>query len=113
MPTRAACGADRRVTKAEPPTTAGVLALGNLQAQIDGQSREALTGHLDARGQARLIELVLLPGHVLGCIADHERADNYAEQLTDDSPTDAAIARLRPLKISSDDPVTRRSSPAF
>jgi tetratricopeptide (TPR) repeat protein len=97
MPGRDACGSNRRVIDAEPPTTAGVLALGNLQAQIAGQAREALAGRLDASGQAELIELVLLRGHVLGCIADYERAEACAERLTHDSPADgvAFLARAR------------------
>ena len=97
MPRRAAAAATGAVIDAESPTTAGVLALGNLQAQIDGQAREALAGRLDARGQAELIDLVLLRGHVLGCIADYERAEARAEQLTHDSPTDgvAFLARAR------------------
>ena len=35
--------------------------------------REALAGRLDASGQAELVELLLLRGHILGCIADYER----------------------------------------
>ena len=69
----------------------------NLQAQIDGQAREVLAGRLDTRGQAELVELLLLRGHVLGCIADYETAEARAEQLTQDSPTDgvAFLARAR------------------
>lgn len=82
---------------AESPTTAGVLALGNLQAQINAQAREALAGPLDARVQAELVELLLLRGHILGSIADCERAEARADQLTHDRPTDgvAFLARAR------------------
>ena len=47
--------------------------------------------------QAELVELLLLRGHVLGCIADYERAEARAEQLTHDRPTDgvAFLARAR------------------
>jgi tetratricopeptide (TPR) repeat protein len=83
------------VIDAESPTTAGVLALGNLQAQIDGQAREACAGRLDARGRAELVELVLLRAHVLGCIADYERAEVRVEQLTHDAPTDGVVFLTR------------------
>ena len=81
----------------ELPTTAGSLALTNLQAQIDGQQRHALAGGLDVDGQATLIELVTLRGQILGCIADYEWAHARAEQLTHDRPADgdALLARAR------------------
>jgi tetratricopeptide (TPR) repeat protein len=81
----------------EFPTTAGVLALGNLQAQIEGQERRARTGLLTVSDEAELIDLVVLRGHVLGCIADYEWAEERAEQLTRDAPADgvAFLARAR------------------
>jgi tetratricopeptide (TPR) repeat protein len=85
------------VIEGEFPTTAGVLALGNLQAQIEGQERRARTGQLTVSDQAELIDLVTLRGHVLGCIADYEWAEERAEQLTSDAPEDgvAFLARAR------------------
>ncbi|WP_327118550.1 tetratricopeptide repeat protein [Nocardia sp. NBC_01730] len=85
------------VIDGELPTTAGALALANLQAQIDGQQRMALAGGLDVGGRAELFELVALRGHILGCIADYEWAQARAEQLTHDRPADGAalIARAR------------------
>ncbi len=85
----------------ELPTTAGSLAVANLQAQIDGQLRQAVAGGLDVGGQAALIELVALRGHVLGSIADYEWAHARAEQLTRDCPADGAalIARARTRSI--------------
>lgn len=85
------------VIDGELPTTAGALALANLQAQIDGQQRIALAGGLDVDGRAELIELVALRGHILGRIADYEWAQARAEQLTHDRPADgvALIARAR------------------
>jgi tetratricopeptide (TPR) repeat protein len=85
------------VTDGEFPTTSGVLALVNLQAQIEGQERRARTGLLTVSDQAELVELVALRGHVLGCIADYERAEERAEQLTRDAPADgvAFLARAR------------------
>ena len=89
----ATCG----VIDGELPTTAGSLALTNLQAQIDGQQRQALAAGLDVGGQAALIELVTLRGQILGCIADYEWAHAQAEQLTHDRPTDGARPpRARP-----------------
>ena len=78
-------------------TTAGVLALANLQAQIAGQERRARAGLLTVSDQVELIELVALRGHVLGCIADYEWAEERAEQLTRDAPADgvAYLARAR------------------
>ena len=78
-------------------TTAGGLALSNLQAQIEGQERWARSGLLTVSDQAELIELVALRGHVLGCIADYEWAEERAEQLTRDAPGDgvAFLARAR------------------
>ena len=78
-------------------TTAGGLALANLQAQIEGQERQARSGLLTVSDQSELIDLVALRGHVLGCIADYERAEERAEQLTRDAPTDgvAFLSRAR------------------
>ena len=98
---RAAAAATGAVIDAETPTTAGVIALGNLQGQIDGQGRQALAGRLDPSGRAELVDLVLLRGHILGCVADYERADSYADQLTHDSPTQgvAFLARARARSV--------------
>lgn len=98
---RTAAAATGPVIDAETPTTAGVIALGNLQGQIDGQERQALAGRLDPSGRAELVDLVLLRGHILGCVADYERADSYADQLTHDSPTQgvAFLARARTRSV--------------
>ena len=86
-----------RALGGDVPTTAGVVAIGNLQAQIDGQDREAAAGRLTVQGQAALIELIALRGHLLGCVADYEWAEALAEQLTQDAPSDgdAVLARAR------------------
>ena len=42
--------------------------------------------------QALLVDLLILRGHVLGCIADYERAAERAEQLVRDAPDDAAAS---------------------
>ena len=70
-------------------TTAGGLAVANLAGAIEGQERRARTGLLTVSDQAALIELVALRGHVLGCIADYEWAEERAEQLTRDAPADS------------------------
>jgi tetratricopeptide (TPR) repeat protein len=85
------------VIHGEIHTTAGVVALGNLQAQIDGQEREASAGRLTIKARAGLIELMALRGHVLGRITDYEWAAALAEQLTQDATADgdALLARAR------------------
>ena len=84
-------------TKGALPTTAGAIAIGNLQAQIDGHAREAAVGRLTVRGRAALIELITLRGHLLGRIMDYERAEAMAEQLAHDAPFegDALLVRAR------------------
>ena len=86
------------VIEFEISTTSGVIALVNLQAQIDGLQRQAMAGGLPAvSDRAELIELVALRGQVLGRIDDYEWAEERAEQLTCDAPEDAAafLARAR------------------
>lgn len=98
------------ITSAPPPvvgrtnddamrTTAGAVAVGNLQAQIDGLLRESTTGRLTVRGRAGLVDLVTLRGHLLGRIADLQWAGSMAERLVEDAPTDgdALLARARTL----------------
>jgi tetratricopeptide (TPR) repeat protein len=81
----------------EFPTTAGVIAIGNLRAQIDGHEREAAAGRLTVAAQAGLIDLIALRGHLLGRVVDYEWAEALAEQLTHDAPSDgdALLARAR------------------
>lgn len=87
----------------EPSTTSGSIAMANLQAQIDGLTLRAhrpdpgQAGPGAAAGRAVLVDLLLLRGHVLGCIADHERAAELAERLVRDAPDDgtAWLARAR------------------
>ena len=80
-----------------PATTAGVIALGNLEAQINGQAWLATRGRLTVGERAELVELVALRGHVLGRIADAERATALAEQLVHQVPGDTRsfVARAR------------------
>lgn len=78
--------------------TAGVLAMVNLQAQIDGLERQArVQRSASIAAEAGLVELVALRGHVLGRIADYEWADERANGLTHEAPTESAafLARAR------------------
>src|SRR5262245_28472485 len=85
------------VNDSELATTSGVIALVNLQAQIDGLESQAAAGQLAMAQRANLIDLIALRGHVLGCIADYERAATLAEQFVCDVPADsiAFLARAR------------------
>src|SRR3989442_3935832 len=64
-----------------PATTAGIIALGNLEARIDGQAGQAARGRLTVGERAELVDLIALRGHVLGRIADAERAAALSEEL--------------------------------
>jgi tetratricopeptide (TPR) repeat protein len=85
------------MTDSAVATTAGVIALRNLEAQIDGQVSRAMAGRLTVGECTDLIELVALRGHVLGCIADAERAAALADELVRRVPSDARsfLARAR------------------
>ena len=78
-------------------TTAGVIAVGNLNARINGQVSRATLGRLTISERAELVELLALRGNVLGCIADAERAAALADELADEAPGDARsfVARAR------------------
>jgi tetratricopeptide (TPR) repeat protein len=84
-------------SEVECSLTAGVVAMINLQAQIDGLEQLLAGGRAAIGVQAELIELVALRGQVLGCIGDYEWAEERAEQLTRDAPADgmAVVARAR------------------
>ncbi|MFF3920655.1 tetratricopeptide repeat protein [Streptomyces sp. NPDC001852] len=80
-----------------PTTTAGVLAMGNLSARIEGLARQAARGSLTGDGWGELVELTALRGHVLGRIDEAERAASLAEDFVDQAPCDprALVARAR------------------
>ena len=80
-----------------PVTTAGVIAVANLEARIDGQASRAPAGRLTVGERAELVELIALRSQVLGCIADAERAAALADELVDQVPADARsfVARAR------------------
>jgi tetratricopeptide (TPR) repeat protein len=78
-------------------TTAGVIAIANLEAVIEGQVSRATGGGLTLDARVDLVELLALRGHVLGRIADAERAAALADELVDQEPGDARsfVARAR------------------
>jgi tetratricopeptide (TPR) repeat protein len=81
----------------KPVTTAGAIALGNLEAQIDGQAWRAAQGLLTAGGHVELVELLALRAHLLGRVVDAERAAALAKDLVRQLPGDAQpfITRAR------------------
>jgi tetratricopeptide (TPR) repeat protein len=83
----------------EPSTTSGTIAVVNLHAQIEGLTvRVVGAAARSAADWLSLIDLLTLRGHVLGRIADYERAAELAEQLlrgtADDGGTDEGTALL-------------------
>src|SRR5262245_57842701 len=80
-----------------PATTAGVIALGNLEARIAGQVGQATRDRLAVGEHAELVDLIALRGHVLGRVADAEWASALAEELVSRAPGDARsfVARAR------------------
>ena len=81
----------------ERPLTDGTIALINLRAQIDALEQEARLGQATVAKRAGLVELIMLRGLIIGCIADYERAEEIAEQLVREAPVDAKalVARAR------------------
>lgn len=85
-------------TASELPLTSGVLAMLNLQAQIEGQERQLEAGRRPTIAeQAELIELIALRGLVLGRIDDYEWCAAKAGQLVREALADgtAFLARAR------------------
>lgn len=81
----------------DTPMTNGAIALVNLRAQIVGLERQARITSLPNARRADLIDLLLLRGHLLGLIADYERANVLAEQFVLDEPFEgmAYVSRAR------------------
>src|ERR1700726_3982341 len=65
----------------ESPTTAGLIALINLESQIDSLEAEARLGVASVESQVALTELITLRGLILGRISDFERAEECAGRL--------------------------------
>ncbi len=87
------------MTEREPVTTAGVIAMANLEVRIGGYVSRAGGGRLTVRERVELVELIALRGQVLGSIADLELAARLTDGLVDQVPSDArsflARARMR------------------
>src|SRR5262249_7678270 len=103
---RAAAGSPRASSKAplsqsELPTTDGAIALGNLEAQIDGEQQLATYRPLTPKQRAAISDLIAMRGQFLGRIADYERAAALAEDLVRDAPGDALafLARAKARAI--------------
>ena len=81
----------------ERPLTDGTIALLNLDAQIDALEPELKLGSGNVETRAGLVEIIALRGLIVGRIADYEKANEIAEQLVRDAPTDpqALLARAR------------------
>lgn len=93
----ASLGTPSPLVQAELRTTAGVIAVGNLDGQIEGEERLARYGPLGVSQSAALVELLIMRGQLLGRMADYARAEALAEQLVRDAPRDggAFLARAR------------------
>jgi len=76
----------------EPRTTDGIIALLNLQSQIDVYEQSAVLGQ-----KGELIELLMLRAHLLGRIKDAERANELAETSVRHADADSAafVTRAR------------------
>jgi tetratricopeptide (TPR) repeat protein len=85
------------ISRTELSTTDGAIALGNLQAQIDGEERLAANRPLTLKQRAGIAELIAMRGQFLGRIADYERAEALADDMVRDAPADgvALLARAR------------------
>ena len=83
--------------KDERPLTDGKIALLNLDAQIEALESEVSRGSASVEARTGLVELISLRGQIVGRIADYERAEEIAEELVSDAPTDprALLARAR------------------
>jgi hypothetical protein len=65
----------------EPVTTAGAIALGNLDARIRSQVWQLARGLLMAGERAELVELLAMRGHLLGRIAERpDSVELYQQQ---------------------------------
>ncbi len=87
------------LTLSQLSTTAGMLALSNLQGQIEGEEHLAIYRPLTVKQQAGIIDLVSMRGQFLGHLADYERAADLAAELVRDDPNDGAafLARAKTL----------------
>ncbi|MFG2949670.1 tetratricopeptide repeat protein [Streptomyces adustus] len=71
-----------------PRTTAGVIAVGNLDVYVAGLTAQAARGRLTADGWGELVELTALRAHVGGRIDEAERAASLADAFVARAPRD-------------------------
>ena len=84
-------------------TTSGVIAVANLQAQIDGlmahlpsaRLRQAAAASPAVAERALLVDLLILRGQVLGRIVNYERAAELAEVLVRDARDHGTVWLVR------------------
>jgi tetratricopeptide (TPR) repeat protein len=80
-----------------PVTTSGTVALTNLEAQINSLA----PWPAGVPSRVLLVDLLLLRGEVLGCIADDERAAELAQLLVDDAPEDSRALVARAVALAT------------
>jgi tetratricopeptide (TPR) repeat protein len=82
-------------------TTHGIIALFNLEAQIESLQNDVRFGEASIASRAALAELLVLHGLIVGCVTEYERADRITERLMREAPCDPvailAHARIRAL----------------
>ncbi len=78
------------LSQAELRTTAGAIAVANLNGEIEGAERLATQRSLTVPERARMAEFLDMRAQFLGRIADYERAEALGQQLVVDAPTDPA-----------------------
>lgn len=76
-------------SRAEMPTTHGIIATTNLIGHIEDLTRKLEDHPGDLESKRKLVELLAARGQYLGRIADAERAAALAEELVRDAPTQA------------------------
>jgi hypothetical protein len=90
-----------RADAVEWVTTAGIIAVSNLHAQIDGHEVQTELRQRSVALCAELVDLLLWRGHILGRIADYERADALAGHLVRENPDDAAAHETRARTLAT------------
>lgn len=88
----------RLVGQAIPPTTAGSIAVGNLESQLRSVERRLARHPKDPHALGDLTELVLARAQYLGRLGDYDRAHELANELVS---TDAGAARSWLVRASA------------
>jgi len=76
-------------------TTDGTIAVGNLDAQIEGHERLGRSRPLSVKERASQADLLAQRGQILGRISDYEAAEAIAESLVREAPEDPVAWRAR------------------